>query len=503
MYERGGKSVTQTLFDVVVVGGGATGLGVAYDATLRGLRTLLLEKGDFASATSSASTKLLHGGVRYLEKAFKQLDYNQYRLVKEALRERDAWISLAPHIAGYLPIVTPVYATTEKWYYLTGLRIYDAVAGAGGDLRSVALDAPQTRRCLPYLAPSAAGKTLKGGVQYYDGRFHDARLAISIAKSARAAGAALFNYAHAADIEFDRNIWRIAVRDDVVGQTYVVHARALVNATGPYADGIRRMVSGSAPRVKPSKGIHLFTDKFFSPTGFLIPDTADGRVIFCLPWEGKTMIGTTDAFCETIDYRVTDDEIEYLLREVNRYLSEPLRRQDVTGTMVGYRPLILKSKAARSEALIRDHEVETVKDKKAIHVLGGKWTTFRLMAQDAVNRLFDLLDRPFVPCRTAGRRPTDFIHPDDYFRRVSRFAFLGPQTQRHLLRYGRDYEKVLDYARRSDYAPLVEGMPFLMGEYEFARRYEWVEKEEDFFKRRLSWALTDGVRKARAPIPAG
>jgi glycerol-3-phosphate dehydrogenase len=328
-------------------------------------------------------------------------------------------------------------------------------------------------------------------------------MAISAAKSARAAGALLFNYAEATDLIFDGKRWNILVSDGVLGAEYEVKAKTLVNATGPFADNIRRKVSNAQPRIKPSKGIHIFTDKFQVRSGFLIPQTGDGRVIFCLPWEGKTMIGTTDDFCETMDNRVENPEIDYLLGEVNRYLQEPLSEKDVTGTMVGYRPLVLKSSVGmRSEALIRDHEVEVVREKNAVHVLGGKWTTFRLMAEDAVNRLFPLLNKPFVKTQTTGRSFSDSIEPETYFRFVSRYGFLSEETQKHLLRYGRDFEKVLDFARRDGYAPLSEGLPYLSGEYAYARQFEWVENESDFFLRRLSVGLTDGLRRAAA-IPAG
>ncbi len=502
MNERGGKSIRNIEFDVAVVGGGATGLGVAYDAALRGLRTVLFEKSDFASGASSASTKLLHGGVRYLEKAVLELDYGQYKLVKQALRERDLLIRLAPHIAHYLPIVTPVYSAKEKFYYRTGLRTYDAIAGTRPSIRSQSLNAQQTLSALPLLSERLQNKKLFGGVKYFDGQFHDARMAVSIAKSARAAGAVLFNYAEVSDLEFDGKRWEIRVFDGVLDSEYTVRAKTLVNATGPYADRIRLKVSRTHARLKPSKGIHIFTDKLRIHAGFLVPKTADGRVVFCLPWEGKTMIGTTDDFTETMDYRVEEREIEYLLGEVNRYLCEPLSVKDVTGTMAGYRPLVLKSsKTSRSEALIRDHEVEVIKEKKAVHVLGGKWTTFRFMAEDAVNRLFTLLEKPFVKCQTAGRSFHDSIEPETYFRLVSRYRFLGEKTKKHLLRYGKDFEKVLDYARKDDYRLLSAERPYLSGEYEYARKYEWVECENDFYFRRLSVGLTDGVRHAET-IPA-
>ncbi|MDW8332758.1 MAG: glycerol-3-phosphate dehydrogenase/oxidase [Bacteroidia bacterium] len=499
MDERGGKAIENVEFDVLVVGGGATGVGVAYDAALRGLRTALFESRDFASGASGASTKLLHGGVRYLEKAIFERDYGQYRLVKQALRERDAWIAQAPHLARYIPILIPAYSRFQRWYFRAGMRVYDAIAGTS---RTTVLNADQAPGRFPALARALAGKPLRGGVIYFDGQFHDARMAVCVAKAARDAGALLFNYAEATDFDFDRKRWHVRIHDKVLDGSYVVRAKTLVNATGPYADVVRRKVSGFSPRLKPSKGVHFFTDKIQISTGLLIPQTSDGRVVFCLPWEGATMVGTTDEFADPTDNRVQEREIEYLLQQINPYLRQKLTPQDVTGTMVGYRPLVLKSATARSEALIRDHEIEVDAKNKAVHVLGGKWTTFRLMAQEAVDRLFLLLDRPFVPCRTLGRTLNDAIEPESFFRLVSRYRFLPEPTRIHLLRYGKDFEKVLDFAAKDGYAPLIEGKPFLAAEYEYALRFEWVVKEEDFYFRRLSVGLTEGLKRPTA-IPAG
>ncbi|UCG37713.1 MAG: FAD-dependent oxidoreductase, partial [bacterium] len=388
-------------FDLLVIGGGATGCGVALDAASRGLRTALLEKGDFAEGTSGRSTKLLHGGVRYLESAVKHLDPVQYRLVRDGLRERGVLLRIAPHLCHRIALVTPLYHWLEVPYILTGLKIYDLLAGNMGIGHSRLLSHAHALKRFPMLKE----RGLKAAVLYYDGQFNDARMAVLIALTAARLGAVVANHVTAAGFHReDGRISGVVARDSLTGEEWIVPARVVVNATGPFTDTIRVLDDPDvAPMLTVSSGIHMVLDKRFSPpdTGLLIPRTRDNRVLFILPWEGHAIIGTTDEPAQLSEHpRPTEEEVQYLTRYIGEYFDLDFSSRDIKATWSGLRPLLHDPKASDTARLSRDHIVAE-SPSGLVTVTGGKWTTYRLMAEhtvDYVVRRFGLTPR--VGCRT-------------------------------------------------------------------------------------------------------
>jgi len=311
---------TDEPFDMLVIGGGATGCGIALDAASRGLKVALVEKNDFSEGTTSRSTKLLHGGVRYLEMAVKHLDKSQYRLVRDALKERGILLRLAPHLSNTLPLVTPLYRWMEVPYILSGLKLYDFLAGSAGIGNSRLLGRAEALKRFPMLHSEG----LKAGVLYYDGQFNDARMAVCIAVTAAQHGAVIVNHVGVTDlIKEESKVAGVRVSDSVTGESWNVQARTVVNATGPFTDNVRLMDDPtSRPMLEVSSGIHILLDKRFAPpdTGLLIPKTEDGRVLFVLPWEGHALVGTTDEPARVEEHPCPSrEEISYLLRHICRY----------------------------------------------------------------------------------------------------------------------------------------------------------------------------------------
>ncbi len=383
-------------FDVLVVGGGATGLGAAVDAAARGYRTALIEAEDFASATSSRSTKLIHGGVRYLQQG-------NVGLVREALRERTVLRRNAPHLVDDLAVVVPAYGAFEVAYYAAGLAAYDLLAGATDFPRSRAIGAKRARALIPALG----SERLRGAVVYHDGQFDDARLAIVLARTAVDHGAAVANYVRATGFLRDANgrVAGVTAIDRETSATFAVRARAVINATGIYADTVRALDDPSAPRMLAhSRGSHIVVRAEavgLATAALLVPKTTDGRVVFAIPWHGHVVIGTTDvpANAPELDPHITGDEIAYLLATVNRYLATPLAERDILATFAGLRPLI--SRAATSTAkLSREHAID-VSPSGLVTIAGGKWTTYRTMARDAVDTASRTAGLTRAPSRTS------------------------------------------------------------------------------------------------------
>ena len=372
-------------FDLLVIGGGATGAGVALDAASRGLKTALVERDDFSAGTSSRSTKLIHGGVRYLEQAVKKFDRTQFNLVRDALKERAILLNIAPHLSRELPLVTPLYNWLEVPYYMTGLKLYDALAGKAKLQPSRFVDAQEALNRFPMLKPEG----LRGGVLYYDGQFDDARMNVSIALTAASTGATVANHVEVTALcKENGTLSGAALRDTLTGESWDVRARVTVNATGPFADAVRRMDDPDAPAMlSASSGAHIVLDGRFSPpaTGLLIPQTEDGRVLFLLPWLGHTLIGTTDHPAPITPHpEATEEDIDYILRHVHRYFSLPVSRADVLASWSGLRPLVSDPSAADTAKLSRDHVIN-VSPSNLLTIAGGKWTTYRKMALDTVD----------------------------------------------------------------------------------------------------------------------
>ena len=376
-------------YDVAVIGGGATGLGVALDAAARGFSVVLVESHDFAKGSSSRATKLVHGGVRYLAQG-------NIALVREALHERTTLLANAPHLAQPLPFVMPSYKFWEAPFYGIGLKIYDALAGKAGLGSTEFLSRRETLACLPTAQPLG----LKGGVKYWDGQFDDARLALALARTAVRQGALVVNYCAATGlVHEDGKIVGLHVKDQETGQAFTLKARCVVNAAGVWVDQFR-LQDGEAigreakPMVAPSQGVHVVVDREFLPGhhALLIPKTEDGRVLFAVPWLGKTILGTTDTprhdlAREPLPFK---EEVDFILRESARYLSRAPLAADIKSIWVGLRPLVkpAESDGDNTKGISREHTV-LVSKSGLVTVTGGKWTTYRAMAEDVLDKCFD------------------------------------------------------------------------------------------------------------------
>jgi glycerol-3-phosphate dehydrogenase len=395
------------IYDLLIIGAGATGAGVALDAATRGLKVAVVERDDFSSGTSSKSTKLVHGGVRYLEKAVWELDYNQYKLVKEALRERKYFLDTAPHLSSWLPIMLPL----DKWwkapYYWAGTKAYDFLAGSEGIETSYFLTRSKALDAFPMLKKT----DLVGALVYYDGAHNDSRMNVSLAMTAALYGATVVNHIEVTSLQKDANgkLCGARVKDLISGRSgkkadeFQIRARGIINATGPFTDSIRKM---DDPEVKeivaPSSGVHVVLPGYYSPQkmGLLDPKTSDGRVIFFLPWQGNTIAGTTDAPTTISQNPVAgEDEIDWILSEIRHYLSPDInvRRGDVLAAWSGIRPLVKDPNAKNTESLVRNHLIN-VSPSGLLTCAGGKWTTYRQMAEDCVDEAitqFKLQPKPY------------------------------------------------------------------------------------------------------------
>ncbi|BDG17027.1 FAD-dependent oxidoreductase [Thermus brockianus] len=465
-------------WDLLVLGGGATGAGVLWEATLRGLKAALVEARDFASGTSSRSTKLLHGGVRYLELALRRLDRRQLRLVMDALRERKVVMDLAPHLAYPLPLLTPLFRPLELPYYGTGLLLYDLLSGQRRLGPTRYLPPRRVAELFPDLPPTL------GGILYWDGQFQDHRLVLALLLSALRRGALALNHAEAhAFLLKGGRVAGAVVRDRLTGREVEVYAKAVVNATGPFTDATRRLLDPHLPPLlTPSSGAHLVLD-YPLRTGLLLPRTRDGRVLFLLPYRGKALLGTTDqpaeaSFCPL----PKEEEVAYLLEEVRPYLGD--LSPYIRAVWSGLRPLVGRGE---TRLLVRDH---LIAEERGLYTLtGGKWTTFRLMAQDLVDRLdrdlgLGLPPSPShaTPLLGAGPKP-----PLD----------LPEGVAEHLYRtYGREAQAVAALGDR----PLLPGRPYLEGEVVYAVREELAQKPLDVLARRMGLALLD-QEAAREALP--
>ena len=370
-------------WDIIVIGGGATGLGIALDAASRGYRTALLEQADFAAGTSSKSTKLVHGGVRYLQGG-------EIPLVRESLRERGRLLRNAPNLVKALPFVVPAYRWYERLYHGIGLRLYDLLAGRLGIASTGHLSQEQTSLRVPNL--KAAG--LHGSTLYWDGQFDDARMAIALARTAVQEGAVPVNYVSVEElIKEDGKVKGLRAVDQLGGDEFLLKAKAVINATGVFSDSVRKMDVPNAPDVIiPSQGIHLVLDREFlgGNTGVMIPKTDDGRVLFAIPWHNRILLGTTDTpgVPPSLHPMPHEEEVEYLLEHAARYLTRAPAREDIRATFAGLRPLVKPrgSGGGATSKISRSHSI-FFSESGLLTIAGGKWTTFRQMAEDAVDRI--------------------------------------------------------------------------------------------------------------------
>ncbi len=479
-------------FDLLVIGGGATGAGTALDAAARGLRVALVERDDLAAATSSRSTKLIHGGVRYLEKAVKEFDRSQFHLVRDALRERAVLIRNAPHLCHPLPLVTPLYAWWQVPYFLTGLKLYDALAGRANLAPSRFVDAKEAMQRFPMLREEG----LRGGVVYHDGQFDDARMNVALALSAAERGAVVATHADVTGLRRENGRVRAAlVRDTLGGDEVEVRARVVVNATGPFVDEVRRLDDpDAAPMLDASSGVHVVLDARFAPpgTGLLIPQTEDGRVLFLLPWQGATLVGTTDQPAAIERHpRATEEEIEYILRHVRTYFAIPVVREDVRAAWSGLRPLVSDPKAADTARLSRDHVVH-VSGSGLVTIAGGKWTTYRRMAADAVDAAAVVADLATGPSATEDLRLVGAERLLPTGAGALQERGFPSDVARHLhLAYGDRAEAVADLAGAGDAPRLAADHPYLEAEVRHAARAELAATTVDVLARRTRLGMLD------------
>jgi len=490
-------------FDILVIGGGATGTGVALDAASRGLSVALVERDDFGSGTSSRSTKLIHGGVRYLEQAVKHFDRSQFNLVRDALHERAVLLRIAPHLSRPLPLVTPLYNWLEVPYYLTGLKLYDWLAGKANLHASRFVDASEALSRFPMLKPEG----LRGGVIYYDGQFDDARMNVTIARTAAQQGAVIANYVEVLSLLKEGGRVRGAqVRDTLTGDRWDLAATVVVNATGPFSDTIRRMDDAqAATMLSSSSGAHIVLAGRFSPpgTGLLIPQTEDGRVLFLLPWLEHTLVGTTDHPSPIERHpRATENDIAYILRHVRKYFAVPVSRDDVLASWSGLRPLVSDPTAADTAKLSRDHVIN-ISSSGLITIAGGKWTTYRKMALDTVSEAQRL--GQLGGSRTSQTATLPLVGGANYTPAAAgmlqeRFGF-DAEVASHLNQaYGDQAEEVAVLAGDGYSRRLHPHHPYLEAEVIYAARHEAARRTVDVLARRTRLGFLDQAA-ALAAVP--
>lgn len=462
-------------WDLVIIGGGATGLGIAMDAATRGYKTLLLEQADFAKGTSSRSTKLVHGGVRYLAQG-------DVSLVKEALYERGLLLANAPHLAHNQDFIIPQYTWWQGPFYTIGLKLYDLLSGKLSLGRSRHISRNEVLEKLPTIRRQG----LKGGIVYHDGQFDDARLAINIAQTAAENGAVLLNYFKVTGLEkqADGRINGVKAKDLESARTYTLPAKVVINATGVFVDEILQLDNpGVQPMVRPSQGVHLVLDRSFlqSSSAIMIPKTDDGRVLFAVPWHNKVLLGTTDTPLNehSMEPVALEAEIDFILRTAARYLSRPPARSDVLSVFAGLRPLAApQKKTGSTKEISRSHKI-LVAPSRLITITGGKWTTFRKMAEDTVDEAIRTGHLSAAPCRTKA------LHIHGY---TPQPAFAAPLNV-----YGSDASQLqaMSALHPELNQPLHPRLPYIKAQVIWAVQHEMARTVEDVLARRLRALFLD------------
>ena len=456
-------------WDIAVIGGGATGMGVAVDAAARGFNVVLVEAHDFGKGTSSRSTKLVHGGVRYLEQG-------NIPLVMSALKERGLLRQNAPHLVKDLAFVVPNYSWWEAPFYGIGLKLYDLLAGKYGFGPSKLLSKEETLQRLPGLEP----EELRGGVVYYDGQFDDSRLLIHLAMTAADQGAAVVNYCPATGLLRDEEgfVNGLIARDDESGEAFLIKAKVVINATGVFTDEIRRMADpATEPLMITSQGIHLVFDRSFlkGDTALMVPRTSDGRVLFVIPWHGHAVAGTTDTPVDgpSLEPKPLDEEIQFILETAARYLTRPPSRSDVLAVYVGLRPLVKSGGASSTAAISRDHTIH-VDTSGLLTITGGKWTTYRHMAEDTVDHAITLGRLRDENCTTKNLKIHGYQEPP-----------ADREEEDPLEVYGSDAGEIRALAQQDPglAKPLNPALPYIGAEVVWAARAEMARTVEDVLAR--------------------
>lgn len=462
------------VWDIAVIGGGASGLGVALDALSRGLSVILVDKSDFAKGTSSRSTKLVHGGVRYLAQG-------DIMLVFEALKERGRLLRNAPHLTHNQPFIIPIYNLFDKLQYGIGLKIYDWMAGRLRLGKSRFISKKETIDRIPQLKEEG----LKGGVVYHDGQFDDARLALSIAMTCDEMGGCMLNYMKVNSLIKNEQgkVIGISVKDGVDGSKYDINAKMVVNATGVFADKILQMDQPDAPKsIQPSQGIHLVLDKSFlgGKNALMIPKTSDGRVLFAVPWLDKIVVGTTDTLREKakLEPEALSKEIDFILETAEGYLSKAPTRKDVKAVFAGLRPLAApKEGSTKTKEISRSHKV-IVSESKLVSITGGKWTTFRKMGEDTVNHYAQVTGQPLKPSASADIKYHGYT--------------INPESG-HWKGYGTDAEAIRELIKNQPELgeKLHPNFPYTQAEVVWSTRHEMALNVDDILGRRTRMLFLD------------
>ncbi|WP_152270199.1 glycerol-3-phosphate dehydrogenase/oxidase [Agriterribacter humi] len=471
---------TETEWDIIIIGGGATGLGTAADAASRGYKTLLLERFDFAKGTSSRATKLVHGGVRYLAQG-------NIKLVMEALRERGILLRNAPHLTRIQPFILPSYSWWQKWFYGIGLKIYDLMSGK----LSIGKTRVLSSKTILQYSPAVAHTKLSGGILYYDGQFDDARLALNLAQTVVEQGGVVLNYMEVFDVRKENGKSKgIYAEDMLTGKEYELKSKVVINATGVFTDDVLQMDDDMQHSIiSPSQGIHLVVDKKFFPGDYamMIPKTDDGRVLFAVPWHGKVIIGTTDTpVAEALfEPRALEEEIEFVFRNVNRYLNSGITRADVKAVFAGLRPLVKAPGQKKTALMPRDHTI-IVSKSGLVTITGGKWTTYRKMAKEAVDNAL------FVGKLERRLSVTESLHIHGWCEQVN--------SADPLHYYGADAAAVKKLAEENEAwkEQLHPGFPYIKAQVIWAVRNEMAMTVEDVLSRRIRMLFLD----ARAAMQA-
>ena len=499
------KNISGQQFDLCVIGGGATGSACALDAQLRGIRTVLLEAGDFAGATSSAATKIIHGGVRYLEEAIKGADFQEYHVLVRALHERVRMLENAPHLTRKLEFLVPSFHWLDVAYLDIGLKIYDWLAGSAGISPSKFISREETLRRMPQLNRDG----LLGSVEYADGQFDDARYNLALVHTFTRAGGQALNHCRVTDFHRDSAgcLSGVVAVDQICDAKFNVTSRSIVNATGPASDLVRQMASPSVPeRMRLSKGSHILfpLDLFPTDDAMLVPKTEAGSVLFAVPWGGRLLVGTTEReVAPGDDLYVTEEEITYMLRQLNKYLAKPLQLSDVVAGFAGARPLVSAGEGGSTEKIARDDVIEVDPNSGLISIMGGKWTTHRAMAEDTINAVQKALGVAVSESPTRAH----VLHGGDGFtsdlwEKLVRIYPVSKETAQHLAaRFGTAARDVLELTRTNPdlTQALIPGSAQIQAEVVYGVREELAANIEDLISRRIGlqyYSWRDAIKAA-------
>ncbi|KAM0687815.1 mitochondrial glycerol-3-phosphate dehydrogenase [Conglomerata obtusa] len=488
-------------FDLLIIGGGASGAGCALDAVTRGLSVALVEASDFGSETSSKSTKLLHGGIRYLQKAVNTFDLAQLKLVHEALKERKAVIDIAPYLTHKMPIMLPVYNKISVPYYWIGMKMYDWISGTKSLGHSFFLNKEKTIERFPIIKK----ENLQGSIVYYDGQFNDARLNLMVSLTASYYGASVMNYVKVNDLVKEHGYVKGAIcTDTLTGETFKIKSKGVINATGPFIDKIRAKENGKCKEfVTPSSGVHIVLPREFAPRrmGLVIPGTSDGRILFFIPWQGKALIGTTDNKCKVQNNpKPSKEDLNFILDEVKENITYPeiLSRKNLLSAWSGIRPLVRNPNDDKTESIVRRHLIH-VSQNRLITLSGGKWTTYRRMAEETIDKAIKEFN--FTVKRNCVTKYVRILgahdYDQDYYLRIMRDLNLPVDIAKHLSStYGDRAYKLREYLQKKS-KKLSENYSFIEEEILYCIDNEMAVKLTDVIARRINLGFIDVLEASK------